>query len=165
MCTLILTTTYSGKNGKSAINAELPCETSVLLLHGRYEMWKLIFTLLTRWKCQQTVRVRGEGVEGSGLSPPFLPVLFTAVLKHIPVGCPDWCWELLSCASWACVRLQTPSEPQEGPRTRDGGLCGRMWSTLWSASPMTHSLCAWDHVWKRGECLLSFRSWMSFTLI
>lgn len=41
---------------------------------------------------------------GEGVSSVSSPVLFTAVLRHLPVGRPDWCSALLSFPSRVCER-------------------------------------------------------------
>lgn len=54
------------------------------------ETWKLIFTVLKHIKLESVSKPAGVG--GGGVSSvSSLPVLLTAVLRHTPVGCPDWC--------------------------------------------------------------------------
>jgi len=51
-----------------------------------------------------------------------LPILLTAVLRHIPVGCPDWSQALLSFASLVPASgHKLSSKPQEGKRACDEG--------------------------------------------
>ena len=129
MHTLIVRTRHFLKSDKSAISAELSCETPACTVDARNV--EINFYTAQTPKAESVSRMRGVYVWGwgSALSPPFLfylPQCLDIFLLAVLIGAKR-CKVLRHVSASGCKLHQCLRRGREHVTT---GLCGRMWSIL-----------------------------------